>query len=212
MRGPAKKWTAEDIEYLRRNYPFYRRSEIASYLGRTVRSVSEKAKRLRFVRSCAHFTKEEDNLLIEVVKKSKKAHYHTDFLGPVSKKLGRRISVLSSRLNKLGLTLRNASRIKNMLRGVKTYRQGGKRKFVHRGVVEHILGRPLSRDEIVHHIDLDKLNNNPHNLLLCKNKSFHRKVHLQLESIATFLLRRGVIVFSRSKNKYILLKKFFTNL
>ena len=52
-------------------------------------------------------------------------------------------------------------------------RVNGKRKLEHRHVMEQILGRALRRNEIVHHIDGDKLNNNPVNLFVC-SMSQHR--------------------------------------
>jgi hypothetical protein len=47
-------------------------------------------------------------------------------------------------------------------------------KRAHRLVVEHLLGRELRRDEVVHHQDFDKLNNLPSNLIImpeCLNPS-----------------------------------------
>lgn len=39
-------------------------------------------------------------------------------------------------------------------------------KYVHRAIMETKLGRPLIKGEIVHHLDGDKQNNNPDNLIL----------------------------------------------
>lgn len=50
-------------------------------------------------------------------------------------------------------------------------------KHEHRVVMENILGRPLRRDEIVHHIDGNKANNNPSNLMIM-SRSEHAKLHL----------------------------------
>lgn len=48
----------------------------------------------------------------------------------------------------------------------------------HRVIAEQILGRPLNRNEIVHHIDGNKHNNNPSNLEVM-TQSEHIKMHLQ---------------------------------
>jgi hypothetical protein len=46
----------------------------------------------------------------------------------------------------------------------------------HRIIAEQMLGRPLERGEIVHHIDGDKHNNNPANLKVM-TQSEHMKLH-----------------------------------
>ena len=47
----------------------------------------------------------------------------------------------------------------------------------HRVVAEQMLGRPLKRGEIVHHIDGDRRNNRPENLQVM-TQSEHVKLHL----------------------------------
>lgn len=48
--------------------------------------------------------------------------------------------------------------------------------YEHRVVAEDMLGRPLYDDEEVHHLDEDKLNNHPENLLVLPS-SQHMKLH-----------------------------------
>jgi len=55
-------------------------------------------------------------------------------------------------------------------------KQAGRR--LHTLVMEMKLGRPLGREEVVHHIDKDKLNNHPDNLELMTRSDhsvFHHK-------------------------------------
>jgi predicted nucleic acid-binding Zn ribbon protein len=47
----------------------------------------------------------------------------------------------------------------------------------HRVVAAAVLGRPLREGEIVHHEDLNKLNNHPHNLIVFASQSEHAKHH-----------------------------------
>lgn len=47
----------------------------------------------------------------------------------------------------------------------------------HRYFMEQIIGRKLTRSEVVHHKDGNKLNNISNNLTLCKNEKEHRKYH-----------------------------------
>lgn len=51
----------------------------------------------------------------------------------------------------------------------------------HRVVAERMLGRKLNPGEIVHHIDGDKRNNDPENLIVMKNQSEHLEWHLMLD-------------------------------
>ena len=50
----------------------------------------------------------------------------------------------------------------------------------HRIVAERLLGRPLTNDEVVHHIDGDKRNNNPNNIYVFPSQSEHAAYHAKL--------------------------------
>lgn len=54
--------------------------------------------------------------------------------------------------------------------------------YEHRVVAEDMLGRPLHEDEEVHHLDEDKLNNHPENLLVLPC-SQHLKLHAWLRRL-----------------------------
>ena len=51
----------------------------------------------------------------------------------------------------------------------------------HRLVMERALGRPLTKDEVVHHIDMNKLNNDVSNLILLSNLE-HSILHARLRN------------------------------
>ncbi len=59
----------------------------------------------------------------------------------------------------------------------------GYRRFIdsgilfHRWMAEKKLGRKLSEVEVVHHIDRDKLNNDPQNLWVFANRAAHARAH-----------------------------------
>ena len=50
-------------------------------------------------------------------------------------------------------------------------------RHTHRIVAEEMLGRPLKRGEVVHHIDGNKRNNAPENLMVFSSQSEHVKWH-----------------------------------
>ena len=47
----------------------------------------------------------------------------------------------------------------------------------HRQIVEALLGRPLKAGEVVHHLDGDKRNNDPDNLVVLPSQAAHCKAH-----------------------------------
>lgn len=47
----------------------------------------------------------------------------------------------------------------------------------HRIVAEQILGRPLRKGEVVHHINRDKRDNRPENLMIFENQAEHARWH-----------------------------------
>ena len=50
-------------------------------------------------------------------------------------------------------------------------------RHLHRQVAERMLGRPLREGEVVHHIDGNKLNNAPENLMVLSSQAEHARLH-----------------------------------
>lgn len=73
----------------------------------------------------------------------------------------------------------------------------------HRIVMELHLGRRLRRGEVIHHLDGNKCNNNIENLMLL-DKSTHRTLHHQLETVSFQLVQNKLITFNQEKNKYVI--------
>jgi len=55
----------------------------------------------------------------------------------------------------------------------------GTSKKLHTVIAERVLGRPLKKNETVHHIDGNRLNNNNDNLLVCE-RSLHPTIHAKM--------------------------------
>lgn len=53
---------------------------------------------------------------------------------------------------------------------------GNKKRYLHRVIMEQIIGRPLLPGEVVHHLNGDKTDNRPENLRLMSDHE-HRKQH-----------------------------------
>ena len=58
----------------------------------------------------------------------------------------------------------------------------------------------FNKNEQIHHIDGDKLNNNFDNLVLC-SVSEHAKIHKNYEDLACRLIKEGLVKFDKSKNE-----------
>lgn len=68
-------------------------------------------------------------------------------------------------------------------------------------VQEHVkimskhIKRSLLLGEIIHHIDLDKTNNNINNLYLCKNRSEHAKIHWSVNKLVKYFIKNKILQF-----------------
>lgn len=70
-------------------------------------------------------------------------------------------------------------------------------------VMENHLGRALTKGEVVHHIDGDKLNNDIDNLDLCTVQE-HNACHGDSKSLIFELYRKVLVGYDRGKKRYFL--------
>lgn len=70
--------------------------------------------------------------------------------------------------------------------------KNGKTKRKHQIIMEEYIGRPLKRNEVVHHVDGNKRNNDIANLMLV-TRSEHAKIHAEN-------LNRSIAVVQYSKD------------
>lgn len=55
--------------------------------------------------------------------------------------------------------------------------------YEHILVAEEKLGRPLKPEEVVHHDDEDRANNDWYNIIICDNKFYHNRLHTRRRAI-----------------------------
>lgn len=74
-------------------------------------------------------------------------------------------------------------------------------------LMEQKVGRSLRSGEVVHHVDLDKLNNKPENLVLFPSEKEHRAAHGSLTELAANLVRMGLIEYREESATYVAVGK-----
>ena len=97
-------------------------------------------------------------------------------------------SPLSLRIRKAGMGTPHIS-------GYWVHKINGKSILRHILVAEKALGKSLPVGAEVHHVDLDRSNDNPSNLVICQNRAYHKLLHKRTEA-----LRRSKNVLSSSSN------------
>lgn len=80
----------------------------------------------------------------------------------------------------------------------------GKWVLQHRVLMAQMMGRPLEKEEVVHHIDCNKGNNTVTNLYLCRDKSHHAKVHASLDAAVMELMKAGHLRFKKGEYAAVL--------
>ena len=92
-----------------------------------------------------------------------------------------------ARLNRNGspTILRNAPFGSGSVRpdGYRAYRRNGVETLEHREVAEKALGRPLPPSAEVHHVNLDRGNSSPGNLVICPNRAYHQLIHQRTRAL-----------------------------
>lgn len=193
MRSKGELYSEAEDAYLRAHVGSMSSRELATHLGRSLRSVETRPGKLRLRRfRCRPFTEAEDQAI--------RAGFGGSS-GELGRQLGRDPAVIRTRAKRLGL-----GKWKRELRDFRGYKvsrtRDGKRVPEHRQVVEDHLGRRLGDDERVHHINCDKRDNRLENLWLCDGAAAHSRAHHSINGILAELLERGVIEFDRAEGVY----------
>lgn len=92
-----------------------------------------------------------------------------------------RFTKMNLELNPTRMTIETRTKVRNAKLGTGkglTYEKTFSR-HTHRVVAEQKLGRKLIKGEVVHHIDENKRNNHPDNLIVFSSQSEHAKWHIE---------------------------------
>ncbi len=201
----SKKFTEDEDNFIHANIDRLSCGAIAENLGRHPGSVSSRTLTLGLReknRTIRYFSPEEDEYI--------KTNAGRTTIAEIANHLGRTSSTVRDRgIKFLGCNFRYIKAkpsigpdgykripIENPnKRGCDWHRE-------HVYVVEQDIGRNVTPEETIHHIDLDKRNNERDNLHLFANGSQHSKAHWSLRNLAKDLLHAGIIYFDRNEGVY----------
>jgi hypothetical protein len=68
------------------------------------------------------------------------------------------------------------------------------------------LGRALTSNEFVHHIDFNKSNNNISNLIIVTPEE-HMEIEKQIRFVLEVLINKGIVAFNKETKSYLLSTK-----
>lgn len=193
-----KRFTKAEIDFMLNNYKLLSVKELADSLDRSEDSVRDKLERIHVNLSNLErntprkWTSDE----IAYIRNN-----YTDMSdAKISHALGIPVGQVCRKRLSLGLVKHTYSPY--IQQDYYLIYKGGHKVFLHKLIMSEHLGRPLTKDEKVHHIDGDKLHNDISNLYLCKDRSAHGNVHASLSKVAFQLVRSGVIKFDPTTGEY----------
>ncbi len=70
-----------------------------------------------------------------------------------------------------------------IIRGYVLLRSNNNSVYEHVSIAEKALGKPLPKGAEVHHVDGNRSNNNPWNLVVCPNRSYHMLLHRKQKAL-----------------------------
>lgn len=70
--------------------------------------------------------------------------------------------------------------------GYRVFSEGGKKIKEHRRVAEIALGKPLPPNAVVHHVNGDRTDNRPCNLVICPDEAYHKLLHARQKEFGYF--------------------------
>ncbi len=191
-------WTDDQVTFMKDN-PYMRATTMAAQMGKTPGAVRSKRRKLGMpnLQEKKPWTEEE----LDVVRSNKHLKLAELYkLFPYRSKASvcwAATNVGRPRKNLKGMTFAN---------GYKHVYPGGERTLEHRLLAAEKIGRPLDRNEQVHHIDHDKTNNDLGNLDVLPNQSAHMKVEASISKVVPRLMKSGALAYDRDTHAYFIPK------
>lgn len=195
-----KRFTVDEIEYLKTNYSTMSVEKLASHLDRSPRSVRDKIERLGL--RLMNLERNQPRNWTE----SELEFMRLNYLCFSDTELGKRFNCSPSLVfrKRKELGLKKPHHEPYIAAQYVRQHIDGRNVLLHRYMMEQCIGRELTKEEKVHHIDGDKLNYSINNLYLCKDRSEHAYVHDSLEKVAFQLVKTGIIKFNSDTGRYYL--------
>lgn len=156
-------------EFIEKNFNIMTKQEIADNLGISYNKVEWIARKLKLKHyNSVKYSDEEINFIKENYPK-----YGSKYC---AKKLNRSENAINKKIKKLGLEINWNYEYLNGNGYIVNCKDRKHRYLVHRRKMEEHIGRKLKHNEVVHHIDGNKLNNDLSNLQLMTRKE-HIEIH-----------------------------------
>ncbi len=156
-------------DYLIKNYKYKTKKQMADELGVSFNKIEWELKKLGLRKfKNKKYSDEEVQFLIE--------NYPVYGATYCADKLNRSFSAVCKKAESLGLSINRAYQYISSQGYIVLCKNRSNKKLLHRKIMEEHLGRKLSSNEIVHHIDGNKLNNDISNLKIV-SRSEHMKIH-----------------------------------
>lgn len=205
MRPVGEPYSASDDSFLRANYLAMSSRDLGSHLERSEGSIGDRLGKLglRRFRTVA-FAPAEDAVI-------RTAFQHRSSVD-VGKELGRDPGVIRLRARRLGLGMWKrpykdiqdgpGRRIYKVARIDKLSNGQYRRVPEHRDIIERHIGRRLTSNERVHHINCVKRDNRIENLHLFASDAGHSRAHHSLAALIPALLECGLVEFDRVGGVY----------